>query len=398
MARKTTNTTRRAALRAALGLAAGVPLALSTEGALAGTKAGRSAAIKAGVAAGGGYATVPLAVEQLRLGLVQTRFRLIDPQRVEITRRENLNYMLEWIDRAQSAGHHDVLMFHELPLTGLTMDWDRKTILAGCIEIPGAETEAIGRKAREHKCYIIFGAYIRDRDWPNHFMSVTTIIGPDGQVIDKQWKARNIMGSLGGIELMTTTIFNVMDRYVEMYGWDRVIPVARTPIGNIALSSVQLEPELFRAFGIKGAEIVLRTATGRYRMCDIQGAAIHNGYWSGVVNNAYLPDGAEGLKRYWPDGDWRKPIADSTNVLSTLIDPQGRIVAQAGSPEEQVVSFTIPIAAHRAKMRQPVFHKELYEPVMQAYMGKYPPSAYTAHQPATVQDAASQINAGARWK
>jgi predicted amidohydrolase len=270
--------------------------------------------------------------------------------------------------------------------------------LRGCIEIPGPETEEIGKKAKQYACYIVFGSYEVDRDWPNHYMSVTTIIGPDGRIVDKQWKARNIMASLGGIELMTTTIFNVLDRYVEMYGWDRVIPIARTPIGNIATSTVQLEPEIYRAFALKGAEIVLRTATGRFRMADVQGAALHNGYWSAMVNNAYLPFDPNGIKRYWPDGDWRKPIADSTQVLSTIVDAQGRIVSQANSPEEQVIAATVPIAAQRANMRQPVVHMELYQALHNSYRGKYPPNIYLREQPESVDAAAKLLNSTTRWR
>jgi predicted amidohydrolase len=306
--------------------------------------------------------------------------------------------MLDWIDRAQSGTRHDMLVFHELPLTGLSMTWTRQTILRGCIEIPGPETEEIGKKAKQYACYIVFGSYEVDRDWPNHYMSVTTIIGPDGRIVDKQWKARNIMASLGGIELMTTTIFNVLDRYVEMYGWDRVIPIARTPIGNIATSTVQLEPEIYRAFALKGAEIVLRTATGRFRMADVQGAALHNGYWSAMVNNAYLPFDPNGIKRFWPDGDWRKPIADSTQVLSTIVDAQGRIVSQANSPEEQVIAATVPIAAQRANMRQPVVHMELYQALHNSYRGKYPPNIYLREQPESVDAAAKLLNSTTRWR
>ena len=389
---------RRKILRQALALPVLASAALSNGAAAASRSRQRQPRGQTvSVAANGGYASVPLAQSTLRLGIVQTKLRLIDPANIETTRHDNLRYMLDWIDRAQSGDKHDLLLFHELPLTGLAMEWDRNTILRGCIEIPGTETEAIAKKARQYGCYIVFGSYMRDADWPNHYMSVTTIIGPDGSIVDKQWKARNIMASLGRIELMTSTIFNVLDRYVEMYGIDRVIPVARTPIGNIATSSVQLEPELYRAFAMKGAEIVLRTATGRYRMADVQGAALHNGFWSAMVNNAWLPDGLEGLKRYWSDGDWTRPIADSTNVLSTVVDAEGRIVAQARSPEEQVVSFTIPIAAHRAKMRQPVVHQELYARVNAAYVGKYPPNAYLVKQPGTAVDAAAQINANLRW-
>lgn len=388
---------RRRLLEGAIGLSVAAGLAGSAEAAKAGaSQRGRGPDVALG--ADGRYPTVPLVQPALRVGLVQTRIRMLEPGAIERIRKENLAYMLEWIDRAQAAGRHDLLLFHELPLTGLSFQWPRATVLQGCIEIPGPETEAIARKAREHRCYVVFGAYIVDKDWPNHFISATTIIGPDGSIVDSQWKARNIMGSLGGVELMTTTIFNVLDRYVEMYGWDRVVPVARTPIGNIATSTVQLEPELYRAFGMKGAELVLRTATGRYRMADVQGASLHNGYWSLMVNNAYLPDDSQGLRRYWKDGDWTKPTADTTTVLSTVVDPQGNLVAQATSPGEQVISIDIPIAEHRARMRQPVVHKELYDRVWQAYQGKYPPGAFIDRQPTTLQESASQLNAGARWK
>lgn len=347
--------------------------------------------------ASGRYPAIPLAQERLRVALLQTRIRLPDPENPTPVRRENLAYMLEWFDRAQAQQRHDFLMFHELPLTGLSFRWPRSTVLKLCIEVPGPEIEAIAAKARQHRCYVSFGAYIVDKDWPNHFILATVILGPDGSVVDVQWKTRNIMGAFGELELMTTTVFNVLDRYVEMYGWDRVIPVARTPIGNIAASSVQLEPELYRAYGMKGAEMVLRVATGRYRMADVQGASLHNGYWSMMVNNAYLPDDPEGLRRYWPDGDWRKPIADSTTVLSTVVDPAGNIVAQASSPEEQIVSVDIPIGEQRAKQRVPVMHKELYDPSWRAYVGKYPPGAFIDSQPETLEAAAKSINGTVRW-
>jgi len=386
---------RRRLLEGAIGLSVAAGLAKTAEAAQA---SGAGTGAQVGVGADGRYPTVPLAQPALRVGLVQTRIRMLEPGAIARIRKENLDYMLEWIDRAQASGRHDLLLFHELPLTGLSFQWPRSTVLQGCIEIPGPETEAIARKAREHRCYVVFGAYIVDKDWPNHFISATTIIGPDGSIVDSQWKARNIMGSLGGVELMTTTIFNVLDRYVEMYGWDRVIPVARTPIGNIATSTVQLEPELYRAFGMKGAELVLRTATGRYRLADVLGASLHNGYWSLMVNNAYLPDDPQGLRRYWKDGDWTKPIADTTTVLSTAIDPQGNLIAQAKDPGEQVISIDIPIAEHRQRMRQPVVHKELYDRVWQAYEGKYPPGAFIAQQPVTLEESTRQLNAGARWK
>ena len=73
----------------------------------------------------------------------------------------------------------------------------------------------------------MFGSYVRDKDWPGHNLSITTIIGDQGEVLARHWKARNIKGVFQAgdrsIELMTTTIYNVLDEYVEMYGQDEVI-------------------------------------------------------------------------------------------------------------------------------------------------------------------------------
>ena len=166
--------------------------------------------IAAGLAGTGEASTAvakdsPLALQTLRAALVQTRIGLPDPANPQPVLRSNLAHMLEWLDRTQAERRHDLVMFHELPLTGLSFSWPRSTVQKLCIEVPGPEVQAIAAKARQYRCHVTFGAYIVDRDWPNHFMLAIIILGPDGQVIDVQWKARNIMGAFGNMELMTTT-------------------------------------------------------------------------------------------------------------------------------------------------------------------------------------------------
>jgi predicted amidohydrolase len=231
----------------------------------------------------GTYPVVPLTRDSVSLAVMQTRVRPVDAARPETGRRENLEHMLELIDNTQTYGPvKDILFFHEFPITGFRFEWNRADVLRVAIEVPGPETEVLAKKAKQYGCYIVFGSYVRDdKDWPNHSLSITTILGPDGTIVDRHWKARNIMGVFTAgrepIELMTSTIYNCFDRFVEMYGVDAVIPVTRTPIGNICTSSVQREPELFRAMTLKGAEIFLRTATGGFTPADIQACAMYNG-------------------------------------------------------------------------------------------------------------------------
>lgn len=331
----------------------------------------------------GGYTTVPLIKDTVRVGVMQTRVRpIVDPANAGPMKKENLAHMLGLIENAQEWNPpSDLLFFHEFPITGFSYDWTRKDINRFAIETPGPETEALGAKARQYGCHIVFGSYVNDKDWPGHVISQTTIIGPDGEILDKHWKARNIMGVFATgstpIELMTSTIYNCLDRYIEMYGADAVIPVTRTPIGNLCTSSVQREPELFRAMTLKGGEIFLRTASGGFTAWDIQACAAYNQVYAAVCNNSVSPG--------------NKFFEDAGGGGSAIYAPSGTPIAMAASEHEQLVAGTIPIRDFRARHRQPEYAWPLYEPVMSRYVPKYPPSKLTKVQPADLKEAARYL-------
>ena len=341
---------------------------------------------KVSVTQDGNYDKVELIKPVIRMGIVQSRIRGVDLSQLNKTRQNNLDRMLELIDAANNwGGTKDLLLFHEFPITGYSNKWERQDILKVAIDLPGEETEAIGKKAKEYGSYIVFGSYAKDKDWPNHILSITTIIGPEGTIIDKHWKARNIKGVFGpGFELFTTTIYDVLDRYVEMYGWDAVIPVTRTPIGNIATSSVQREPELFRAFAMKGAEIILRTATGGFSPIDIQSTSFYNGVYTAIVNNAVSPDNPGFL-------------ADSGSGGSAIYSPRGELIKEANSVHETMITATIPLADFRQRRYPPSVHMELYRPVFNQYINRYPPNLFEDYQPQNSSDAFRYLSDKSVW-
>lgn len=335
------------------------------------------------VRADGTYATVPLAKESVALAVMQTRVRPVDAVAPEKGRRENLEHMVELIDATQTWGPaKDIVFFHEFPITGFRFEWSRQDVLRAAIELPGPETETLGKKTKQYGCYLVFGSYVRDPDWKDHVLSITTIIGPDGAILDKHWKARNIMGVFmtgrEPIELMTSTIYNCFDRYVEMYGADAVIPVTRTPLGNICTSSVQREPELFRAMALKGCELMLRTATGGFTPADIQACAMYNGVYTAICNNSVSP-GNFGI------------FEDAGGGGSAVYDPRGNVVAQAASEHEQEVFATIPIGQFRARKRLPDVSMEMYKPVFDKYVPQWQPSRFTKYLPTDLRDAARYL-------
>ncbi len=328
----------------------------------------------------GTYDTVPLKKDSISMCVVQSRVRAVDIDNLEATRKDNMDHMLGLIDAANGwGGPKDLVVFHEFPITGFSARWDRKGLLKAAIEVPGPETEAIAAKAKQYGCYVSFGSYCKDKDWPNHILSITSIIAPSGDIVGRHWKLRNIKGLFGGgFEVFTTTVFDVMDEYVEMYGCDEVIPVTRTDIGNICTTSTQLEPEIIRAFALKGGEIMIRTATGGFSTFDIQAPARYNQMYTAVVNNA-ISSGNPGS------------FEDVSSGGSAIFGPDGNMVAKANTANEGPVLARIPIKQFRANRSIPNIHMSLYRDLFMNYVEPYPPNLFSDYLPTDGRDSARYL-------
>ena len=334
----------------------------------------------------GKYETVPLAKNNISLGVVQSRVVPVELSNLKQTRMANVQHMCDLIDAANGfSGSKDILFFHEFPITGYYHKWDLADARKVAIELPGEETEMLAKKAREYGCWLVFGSYVRDPDWPESLLSITSIMNDKGEIVDKHWKARNLKGFFGGsFELFTTTIYDVMDRYIEMYGEDAVLPVTRTPLGNLATTSTQREPELLRAMAMKGAEIFLRTATGGFSPIDMQATSLYNGVYTAVANNAASPQ-----NKYY--------FEDVGGGGAAIYGPNGDLIKKAKTAFETLVTTRIPIADFRARNRQPIVHSELFMPVFEQYRSKYGPNLFSDYQPKDTADSGRHLRDKARW-
>lgn len=336
---------------------------------------------------GRAYDRVPLRRDTVTVGAIQTRIRAVDGKAPAPGIRANLAHLLDVIDKVQNfGGRKDLLCFHEFPLQGWN-PWDRKELERLSIEIPGPETEQIAAKARQYQCYIQFGAYAVDREWPGHVLSITSIIGPDGRIVARDWKARNIVGVFPEFELVTTTVYNVLDRFIEMYGADAVIPVHRTDIGNLCTSSTQLEPELFRAMALKGAEIILRTASGGFSTDDMKMTSIYNRVYTVIVNNAVSPDNPNFLDD-----------ANGGSGGTAIYGARGEVLAKADAKFEQEVVARLPMAQYRATHQVPDVHLALYQPVFDRYAPRQAPGLFSQYLPKDLKDAKRFLDEKNAWR
>jgi predicted amidohydrolase len=287
------------------------------------------------VRADGSYATVPLAKDVVVVKVVQNApLNLQKAPTIKEGLAKNVERMAYWINEACTKGKKpDFILFNEFPLTGYSSG-SRNEKLKFTIQVPGPETQRIGELAKACNTYVIFGSYATDPAWPGHILSLNPVIGRDGTIKHVYWKSRNVLRF--GEEIPTTTVENVRDRFRAKYGIEEEFPVLRTEYGNIAVSTVQVDPFVFAAYAMRGVEIMFRTAT-LFSKTDVQAIAFYNNVYSALI-----------------------------------VDNRGKVLVEDPSNNESVIEAEIPIAAFRKGRTIPRYPLEVVKPVFDQYRQEVP--------------------------
>ena len=393
MAKKTTKLDRRSLLTgaaaASLAAAAG---SLQSESATAqnASAAGSAPGGKVSVSQRGVYEKVPLKQDVINVAAIQSQLYSIDLRDRANTLKRNLNRILRLIDLAQNSPEEwggerrwgskvDLIAMHEFPIQGF-QPWNRKELNQIAFELPGPESEAIGERAKRYGCYISWGCYAKEKDWPDHVINMSVLTGPDGKIVSKQWKARNILGLFGDGALIGTTVYDVLDRYVEMYGWDAVMPVARTDIGNIAITAVGAEPLLYTCLGLKGAEVLVLSVTGGSNAESAIATARAGRLYTMGVGNAVSPNNIG-----FPEG------SGTRDEGTVIVDPRGTVLAKTDNHHEEIITARIPIAEYRRSRRVQELPMAILLPILQQYDPVFRPNAFLEKLPATYQEAGELV-------
>jgi predicted amidohydrolase len=269
---------------------------------------------------------------------------------------------------ARGAGPY-VLLYPEFALTGFPLlETAEEWIEKACIEIPGPETSKLQKAAQDLKCYIGANSYEKDPEWPGRYFNCSYLIDPSGDVILKYRRINTVH---------TASPHDFMDAYLDRYGLEGTFPVAKTPLGNIAMMPCGeiMYPEAARMFMFRGAEVLLHPTSDH-------GAADKWGWESAKKvraseNMMYLiSTNATGqIGTFIPEGQ--------TLGHSKIIDFHGRILADVGGPgESTVASATIDVEALRRERRIPGAGNRLLRQRIEMYRplynqsSFYPPNAF----------------------
>lgn len=331
------------------------------------------------VHADGSYDVVPLEKEVITLKVIQSSVE--DIQSIETaqeTIQRNLEKISGMIEQACTEGEKpDIILLHEFPLTGYIYG-SRDEKLQMATRTPGPESEALGKLAEKYDTYIIYGSYAVDEEWPGHILSLTTVLGRDGQIVKKIWKPRNIKRFYATFEITTTTVESVREKFRQKYGVEEELPVLRTEFGNIALSTAQLDPFIFAAFTMQGAEIILRTSTLFFE--------------SDVINTAMVNNVFSAMSNIPMDSPW--------GGKSMVVAPDGTVMGQLDRTSEDILTAQIPIAAFRENRTLPQYSVELTRGIIDQYVEEIPTDHMDLPADQLPQDGRSMktlLDAVSRW-
>lgn len=243
-------------------------------------------------------------------------------------------------------------VFTGFPLGTSTGEWASRAAL----DPNGPEYEILARLASDNDVYLCGNAYETDAHFPGIFFQACFVFDPVGSRVLRYRRLTS---------MFAPTPHDYWDRYLEIYGEESIFPVARTPIGNLAvIASEEIQyPELVRCFALRGAEVLCHPSseplmTGLTPK-DIakRARAIENLAYVVSANTA----GIENI-----------PFLEETcDGLSKIIDFQGRVLVEAGPGESAAAAADINITALRRYRNRPDMNNFLSRMRMELFAETY---------------------------
>jgi len=242
-----------------------------------------------------------------------------------LDRAANLDRILDVMGNAKRAGA-DLVAFPEIILDRFFPQVpEDRTALELAEPIPGPTTERVAERSRELGLATVFNLYELDPATGHRFDS-SPVFDADGRL-------------LGVTRMLHITDFDGCHEQSYYCPGDHAesgMPVYDTRAGRIgvAICYDRHYPEVMRALGVAGAELVVIPQAGTVGEwpeglfeAEVRTAAFQNGYFAALANRV----GVEGKLQF--SGE------------SFVVDPEGKVIARSESPDEDLVLADIDLAA-----------------------------------------------------
>jgi beta-ureidopropionase len=249
-------------------------------------------------------------------------------------REANLARALETMTAARAAGA-DLIAFPEVILDRFFPQYpgDEKA-LALAEPIPGPTTERIAARARELGLVTVFNLY--ELDERGRRFDSSPVFDADG----------SLLGVTRMIHITDYEGFHEQDYY---HPGDKGVPVYQTRVGKIGIAICydRHYPEVMRALGVAGAELVVIPQAGTVGEwpeglyeAEVRTAAFQNGYFTALANRV----GVEGKLHFAGE--------------SFAVDPEGRVIARGKSLQEDLVVTDVDLSLCAASTARRLFWRD----------------------------------------
>jgi predicted amidohydrolase len=249
-------------------------------------------------------------------------------------RQANLAQALETMLAAREAGA-ELIAFPEVILDRFFPQHpgDKKA-LALAEPVPGPTTERIAAAARELGLVTVFNLY--ELDAQGRRFDSSPVFDADGR----------LLGVTRMIHITDYEGFHEQDYY---HPGDQGVPVYETRVGRVgvAICYDRHYPEVMRALGVAGAELVVIPQAGTVGEwpeglyeAEVRTAAFQNGYFAALANRV----GIEGKLHFAGE--------------SFAVDPEGRVIARGKSLEEDLVIVDLDLAACKTSTARRLFWRD----------------------------------------
>jgi beta-ureidopropionase len=249
-------------------------------------------------------------------------------------RAANLARCLNAMTAARQAGA-DLIVFPEVILDRFFPQYPGDgEALALAEPIPGPTTELIAARARELELVTVFNLY--ELGEGGRRFDSSPVFDADGR----------LLGVTRMIHIADYEGFHEKDYY---HPGDKGVPVYQTRVGKVgvAICYDRHYPEVMRALGVAGAELVVIPQAGTVGEwpeglyeAEVRTAAFQNGYFAALANRV----GEEGQLHF--SGE------------SFVVDPEGRVVVRGKSLKEDLVIADLDLSACERSTARRLFWRD----------------------------------------